>query len=49
MEVLGNSKTYSSIFNTYLGKGQAHTTTIEGAEDWDTDYYDQTCHNYPAY
>ncbi|MBR1812422.1 MAG: glycoside hydrolase family 3 C-terminal domain-containing protein [Lachnospiraceae bacterium] len=31
----------SSTMNTYLGRGDRYTVQIEGAENWNTKYYDQ--------
>ena len=31
----------SSTMDTYLGRGKRYTVQIEGAENWDTKYYDQ--------
>ncbi len=31
----------SSTMDTYLGRGERYTETIEGAENWDSKYYDQ--------
>ena len=42
MEVLGNSQSYRTFFDTYLGRGDPYVVGAEGSDKWDTDYYGQT-------
>lgn len=41
LAVVSNVTATKTIFDTYLGKGQAHVQQVEGSENWNTDYYSQ--------
>lgn len=45
LQIAGEHPGLKTILDTYVNKGKAHVTKVEGSETWDTNYYSQT---YPS-
>ena len=45
IQIAGDHPGLKTILDTYVNKGKAHVTEVEGSENWDTNYYSQT---YPS-